>query len=164
MPHEIHLTYTEPLIRRAVLRFWWRTTGWGFMLPIIACLAWLAVLLWTGDRSWQVGVLGTVLTMAFALAATLYVVHWRNSLAKLRALGEPSATLVTTDTTLTMSSSAGSTTLPWSAIQEVWQFPECWLLLFSKAQFVTLPLADVTPEARAFILQRVRTAKDQTSG
>jgi hypothetical protein len=31
-------------------------------------------------------------------------------------------------------------------------------LLFSKAQFVTIPLADLTPEAKAFILARVQDA------
>jgi hypothetical protein len=36
-------------------------------------------------------------------------------------------------------------------------FPEFWLMLFSRAQFVTLPLADLDIEARELILDRVKS-------
>jgi hypothetical protein len=38
----------------------------------------------------------------------------------------------------------------------VWRYPSFWLLFFSKTQFATLPLADFSPEAKAFILERVQ--------
>ena len=55
-----------------------------------------------------------------------------------------------------MSSDIGTTTLQWSAVKELWQFPSVWLLLYSKAQFTTLPLACLSPETQAYIVQRVR--------
>jgi hypothetical protein len=162
MRYEINLTYSKSLIRYAVLRFWWRALGVGFILGITLLSVALTGLLLSGGTSWFVGVLGTLLGMALIGAATLYFVHYRNSLGKLRAMGNPSAKLVATDTVLSLSSGAGSSTLPWSSVQEVWQFPKCWLLLFSKAQFVTLPLDSVTSEVRAFILQQVRVAGGKT--
>jgi hypothetical protein len=39
----------------------------------------------------------------------------------------------------------------------VWQFRDFWLLFFSPAQFITLPLADLDSEARDLILSRVRS-------
>jgi hypothetical protein len=155
--YEISLTYSEPLIRYAVLRFWWRVIGLRFVLAVAWLSVSLIVLLWGGNTSWRVGILGGVLAMAFVFAAALYGVHYHNSLAKLRAMGHPCANLVLTDAALSFTSGAGSSTVPWSAVKQVWQFPQCWLLLFSQAQFVTLPLASVAPDAREFILERVRS-------
>ena len=41
---------------------------------------------------------------------------------------------------------------------ELWQFPAFWLMFFSKSQFVTLPLAGFTPEAKAFVLERLEAS------
>jgi hypothetical protein len=38
------------------------------------------------------------------------------------------------------------------------RFPGFWLLFFSKSQYVTIPLADFTPEVEAFFLERVQAA------
>jgi YcxB-like protein len=83
---------------------------------------------------------------------------YRNALHKLKAMGNAQATLDASATSLSLSSAAGTATLPWSAVAEVWRFKSCWLLLFSKSQFVTLPLENLNPEAAAFILDRIRAS------
>ena len=88
----------------------------------------------------------------------LYAMHYRNAVQKLRAMGNAQATLEASDNSLSISSGAGSASIPWSAIAEIWQLKACWLLLLSKSQFMTLPLADVTPELEAFILAKVRAS------
>lgn len=158
MQYEIELTYSEPLIRYAVLRFWWRVVGVRFLVALVLLIISLSALVRNGDTSWVVGSLGAVLTLAFTFIVALYFVHYRNSIRKFRVMGKPQATLVASEASLFISSGAGSTTLPWSSVAAVWQFTSCWLLLFSKAHFATLPLATIGPEARAFILERVRTA------
>jgi YcxB-like protein len=104
-----------------------------------------------------------VLALGVAVIVALYVVHYRNALHKLKAMGNPVATLEASDASLQLSSGAGTATLPWSAVTEVWQFKSCWLLLFSKAQFITLPLADMTPQAAAFIVARVQVSGGKVS-
>jgi len=52
----------------------------------------------------------------------------------------------------------GDGTMRWSAISEIWRFRDFWLLSFSKSQFITLPLADLTPDMQACILQKARAA------
>ena len=79
-------------------------------------------------------------------------------------MGAPTATLSLDDASFTMSSGLGSASLKWSSVTEVWRFPSFWLVLFSKAQFVTLPLASVTAEAQAFILSRVSAAGGKVVG
>ena len=90
--------------------------------------------------------------MCVACIVLLYVIHYRSVMQKFRAMGDPEATLAASEESFSVSSGVGSSTVRWASITQVWQFPTFWLVLFSKAQFMTIPLADITPEAKAFIL------------
>lgn len=158
MSYQATLLYTEPLLRQAVFGFWRRTVGIGFAVALGVVAASLAALLWQGASSWVVGVLATVLVFAAAFVASLYVVHYRNALHKLRQMGSPQATLVVEESSFTVTSGIGSVTLRWSSFREVWCFSGYWWLLFSKAQFVTLPLSCLSTEMQAFILRRVQAS------
>jgi hypothetical protein len=158
MPHIATLEYTESLLQEAVFAFWMRTVGVGFLAALALLLGSLVFLVWRGDRSWFVGALGAFFVLGVGLASVVYFVHLRNAMAKFRGMGAPIATLSFDDASFSMSSGLGSTSLHWSAVTEIWRFPTFWLLLFSKAQFVTVPLATVSSEAQAFILSRVSAA------
>lgn len=156
--HRLTLTYSPPLLRQAVAGFWWRVIGLRFLVALAVVVAALVKLVLDGDRSWLVGVLASAMVMGIAFMAALYVVHHRNALSRLRAMGEPQATLEASAESLSLASGAGTAMLPWSAVAEVWQLRSWWLLLLSRSQFLTLPLADMTPEAAAFIVERVRAS------
>lgn len=158
MHYQTTLVYTEPLLRQAVFAFWRRTVGVGFLLALLFLACAFAFLVWQGNRSWFVGALGAIVVAGFGIAAAIYFVHIRNSLARFRAMGASEATLVLEDSSFTVSTGLGSSTLQWSAVKEVWQFPSFWLLLFSRAQFLTLPLASVPADAQEFILSQVAAA------
>ena len=164
MPHQSTLAYTESIVREAVLAFWRRTVGVGLFVALGLLLCSLSFFVWRGDRSWVVGALGAFLVFGLGFALLVYFVHLRNALAKFRGMGTPTAMLSLDDASFTMSSGLGSTCLQWSAVTEVWRFPSFWLVLFSKAQFVTLPLASVTAEAQAFLLSRVSAAGGKVVG
>ena len=152
----ITLHYSEALVRRAVRSFWWRNTGWGFLLACLGILFGFSYGLWSGDRSWWVGLFGAGLGFVVVMAGTLYFIHARGSLARFRRMRIPEATLELGEERLRMSSDVGTTELVWSTITEVWRFPEFWLVFFSRAQFVTLPTADLDPTAREFILSKTQ--------
>ncbi|MEC5211701.1 hypothetical protein RCH06_000231 [Polaromonas sp. CG_9.5] len=156
--HRTILNYNKPLLHQAVLGFWWRVVGFRFLVALALVATGLTVSIRGGDTSWFVGVLGSVLVLGICFAVGLYVVHYRNAMHKLRAMGSPQATLEASENSLSLSSSAGTASLPWSAVTEVWQFKTCWLLVLSKSQFVTLPLASLPPEFAAFLLARVQAA------
>jgi hypothetical protein len=156
MPFETTLTYSEPLLRRAVFVFWRRTLGAGIFVAIALVAICLAILIAQGVLSWVVGAAGAVLAMAAALPITGYVVHYRNTISKFREMGEPEATFRADESTFTVSSGIGTSTLPWSTFKEIWQFRDFWILLFSKAQFSTLPTSGLSSEMQAFILCHVR--------
>ena len=164
MSHEATLIYSEALLRQAVFAFWRRSVGVGFLAALLVAVLGLVVLVAQGMASWLVGTIAAVLVLGITFAAVVYVVHYRNSLRKFRQMDKPQATFRADESSFTMSSDIGTTTLQWSAVKELWQFPSVWLLLYSKAQFSTLPLACLSPETQAFVLQRVRAAGGKVAG
>lgn len=158
MPLETTLIYSEPLLRHAAFCFWRRTVGAGSLIAIVILIAGLALRLASRDTSWFTGALATVLLFLLLFVVSIYLVHYRNVMAKFRAMGSPQATLSAGQDSFTVTSPLGSSTLVWSTVTELWRFDRVWLLLFSKAQFMTLPAACLSPELQALILDRVRAA------
>ncbi|MES2296211.1 MAG: YcxB family protein [Pseudomonadota bacterium] len=156
--HNVVLTYNKALVRQAVLSFWWRVVGLKFFIALAILATSLAMFIRDGDTSWRVGVLATVLGMGIVFIVALYLVHYRNALQRFMAMGSPLASLDISDAAFSVTSGAGSATIPWSTVTEVWRFKSHWLLLLSKSQFMTLPTAGMPPDAGAFILARVAAA------
>lgn len=164
MSYQATLIYSEPLVRSAVFAFWRRSVGIGFIVALAAVAVCLAVLVAQGTTNWLVGALAAVLVLGVAFSVAVYIVHYRNSLRKFREMASPQATFHAEDSSFTISSSIGTTTLQWSAVKELWQFRRVWLLLYSKAQFSTLPLACLPSEMQAFVVQRVQAAGGKVGG
>lgn len=158
MKHETTLEYSAPLLREAVAGFWRRSVGVGMLIALAVCAGMVVVLLTQGDRSWVVGLLGSAVTFGAAFVVAIYVVHYRNAIQKLRDMGSTQATFRVSDNSFTVSSDAATSTVPWSTVTHIWKLKNCWLLLFSKAQFMTLPLASVPQDMQAFVLARVAAA------
>src|SRR4051812_7879944 len=64
--HETTLEYSVPLLREAVAGFWRRSVGVGILIALTGSTGMLSVLFAQGDRSWVVGLLGTVITFGAA--------------------------------------------------------------------------------------------------
>jgi hypothetical protein len=156
MSFQTQLTYDIPLLRRAVFAYWRRSIGLVLPAAFAFLVADLVFLLASGDTSWIVGVFATVIFLTGVFFAALYVIHYRNALQKLRDMGAPHARFRADEPTFTVESKIGHSTFRWSSIREVWRFPTFWLLLFSKAQFMTLPLSCVSTEMQVFILRRIQ--------
>ena len=158
MAHEATLIYSESLLREAVFGFWRRSIGMGFILMLVALVVVLGVLVALGAPVWIIVTLAVLLVLAAAVAVALYIGYYRNSLRKFRTMSTPRATFHADESSFTVTSDAGTTTLQWSAVKELWQFPRVWLLLYSKTQFSTLPLACLPPDIQAFVQERVQEA------
>jgi hypothetical protein len=145
------------------MAFWLRVTGWRIGVAGVIALTSLIYLLQIGDRSWYVGVMGTVIVFALILTLTIYVVHYRSSMLRFRRMRIPESTFEPNEKTFRMTSDVGSTELSWNTITEVWCFPDFWLVFFSRAQFITLPTADLSGEVREFILNNIRSRGGKVS-
>jgi hypothetical protein len=156
--HSAKIHFSEALVRRAVRTFWWRRTGWSYVLVLILLLVWFCFSVWNGDRSWAVGASGTIVVLGAILAATVYVTHLRRSLGVFRKMQTPEAILEFDEDRMRVSSDLGTSELKWGMITEVWCLPEFWLLFVSQGQFITLPIADIGADAREYILAKVESA------
>jgi len=69
----------------------------------------------------------------------------------------PEATLEVGEDRFQVSSDVGTSELEWSAVTEIWSFPEVILIFLSRAQFMTIPTADFDTNARESILSKARS-------
>jgi hypothetical protein len=151
----VTLVYTEALVRQSVRRFCGRTIGWLYPAVLLATAAVVVWLIIGGNRTWIVGVIGTVVCLGVLFTVVLYRNQMSASLVKFRALQGRPVTFAGSADRIVVHTHASMSEVPWEAITEVWQYPDCWLLLFSRAHFMTFPLDGVSAEARSFLLERV---------
>jgi hypothetical protein len=161
---EATLKYSETIVRRAALASWRHAFGVRFVVALALLGAGLLFLVQRGERSWIVGMLGTVLLLGIAFAAAAYVVSVQSSLSRLRQMQSPEALLRAEASGFSISSELGAVTMPWSAVKRVWRHPGFWLLVLSRSSQVTLPLAAVAEEAQSFILQQIKGAGGRVGG
>ena len=152
------IRYSEPLLRAAVrafcVRALGRALGLRFLLALGMVVASVTALLVQRERSWVIPFLLSALLFVAAFIVSIYVAHMRNTLGTYRGMRHPEATLSFDEEHFTLASELGSSTLPWSAVTEVWRYPRFWLLLFSPNQFATLPVECLDPRAQEFITRK----------
>jgi hypothetical protein len=152
LPGPITLHYDEGLVRRAVKAFWWRRTGWSYLAGFCVLLSLFVMMVRAGERSWMVGAMGTILGLSAVLVVSLYVVHYRAAFVRFRRMGKPEATIELGEERFRVTSGAGASECPWTAVTEVWTYPEFLLVLLSPAVFLTMPTADLGTKGRDFLI------------
>jgi hypothetical protein len=158
MDQTFTLTYSQKLIRLAVFSFWRRTIGIGFPVAGAGLGAGLVISIVEGDHSWYVGMLGAVWFIGIIFSIALFWSHYSVSSQKLKQMNPQEALLQLAESDVSITSSLGCSKIPWSSITEVWEYQTFWLVFLSKAQFMTVPLATLTPEALEFFRQQVKAA------
>ena len=158
MPTEFTVHYTEPMVRTAVGRFWRRALGWKFVLAVLVMAGIVGFRVSQGDRSWYVGMLGTVAALGVLVGVVGYFAQYRRAMGSFRRLSGGAATFTISDRALRMSSEIGSTEFSWNAIQQLWRYPDVWLLVFSRNMFATMPLAEVSSPTLELIERSVSAA------
>ncbi len=149
--HPIELQYSEEIVRLAVKEFCKRSIGMGLPIAFGLMLIFFIYLLWTGNSSWLTGAVGSVLAFALIMVITLYVAHYRSAMQRLRAMHKPTAILELSSDSLAIKADSGSSEIPSTSITEVWAYEDFWLVFLSRAQFFTIPLANLDSDAQAKI-------------
>ncbi len=149
------LQYSESLIRKGVFAYWQRQIGVIFPLVTLLLSAYFGYLLVAGNRSWLVGVLGTVILLALVTMAASYFVHLGRSLTRLRRMKIPEAILELGVDKFKVTSDVGSSEIQWTLIQKLWRFDDIWLLFFSGGEFMSIPVSDLPADAKMFMEARL---------
>lgn len=153
----ITLKYSEQFIKDAVLSYWRRTVGPLFPIVSFLLAALVVYRAINGDRSWYIGVLGAVVIISAAVMVASYFVHLNRSLARLRRMTIPEATLELGEERFRVVSDVGASEIQWSLIKQVWRFEHAWLFLFSGNEFMTLPIDGMSEQSKEFITERAKT-------
>ena len=156
--------YSEDNGRAAIQRFLWRRLSGLFDLKfcavVLALLGYLGWILWNGNRGWWMIWIAAAIVFIPSLVLGAYTVHWLRTVGRIRQTQAPMARFKLTETELVMASELSSATIPWSSILEVWEFPDLWLLLLSRSEFVTLPTDGVAGAALDFVRAKVRSVHE----
>lgn len=152
---DLTLTYTESLVRRAVLRFCGRSIGWFYPVVLLLLATSFTLGLVQGNRSWASGLFGALLGFAILIPLLFYRYQLAAALFRFRSLEGKPVVFVGSKDSFSFQSPAGSVDLPWRAIREVWWYEDLWLLVLSKGQFMTFPIEGVPAEDQELLLGRV---------
>ena len=156
MRHEVQVTYAEALLRKTTLQFVNRWIGWKFYVALVFLVTALIYLCSTGDRSWFIPVLGTILVLAVLVVIRMYTFYLKSSMSVFKQMLNKTVTFVFDDVGMSVKSEAGSGSLKWELLPRLWQFPDAWLLFTSKNTYSTFPIADVPDEVKDFIVSKMK--------
>lgn len=153
--NSIKLRYSESLIREAVRSYWIKHVGLGFPVATLLLSLILVFQIIEGDRTWVIGVLGSVVFMAFVIMVASYYVHLHRSLKRFKMMKSPDATLELDAEKFRVKSDMGSSEFQWALISQVWRLEKVWLLFFSAGEFMTLPIEGMSAESKSFIISKL---------
>jgi hypothetical protein len=151
----VTLHYSPALVRRSVFAYLRRGFGTSGFLALTGLLVAAVFLVITQPGSWLAGAVAGAVAVLLLLLIGLYLLHYRQGMAKLARMQQPHAVLQLTESELIASSQAGSFSAPWSTFTGLWRFSDFWLLIIGKGQFMTLPRADLSDDARTFIASHI---------
>ena len=158
-PYHFAVRYDERLVREAAWCFVKRRFSGNRSLWIAAAflLAWsIACAWWFSDPRWIVFALALPIVLVTLFLAA-WLAHLRAAFARLRALDAMHATFRFDEAGLSVTSKAGSTTLVWAALGEVWAYRHFWIVTQAENAYFTLPI-DTAP-AEALVFARTKLAE-----
>ena len=161
MKHIVKLRYDEPLIRKAVSAFWWKSIGKKAVIGIPLSTVCAIYIVSRGNWFWTVIVLMSVLAIVSLLLVALYIAHKKHAVDKLHTMVEPTAEIRVDADSFSITSELEARELNWSVLPDLWKFDDFWLLFFAKADFVTLPLVSIPIEMRNFISEQIQRSESK---
>lgn len=155
--YRARVIYTEPMLRQAVRTFVWRSAMRRWWLWLAAILITVIGLItgWHKGPSWADGVAITGLILVPLFFSLVWWSHFAHTVGKFRAMTSPVGEFTFRDRDVTIASSLGSATLPWSSFVDVWEMPRFWMIFPARNQFVTLPIETLSEELRDFVRSRL---------
>ena len=154
----VTLHYTEAILRQAILDFLRRAYLKRLILPSMVLLVAIGLAL-CSDSPWLkvfVVVPCVVLPAMFGLA---YWLRIEESLKRLKMLDQGQLILTVNDSGVFSQSAVSKSETPWKIYNDLWEFPDSYILFYGSSQFITLPRNQVTPEFVEFIRSKVIPGK-----
>lgn len=156
--YQITMTYTLPMLKKSVRRYWLKALGWRYFLAMFFVSFCFISALIKQDTSWMMGAFAVIFTLGLLFGISTYLNNRYHVLGTFRALENPEVTIKMYDDKFALSSELGEGEWPWSAIKEIWRYPDTWLVFLARASYATFPLKVIPTEAQQFILEKTQAA------
>jgi hypothetical protein len=155
---EAQLVFTEPLLRRVAWRYRWRRWGIRYLIALGVAAAALVQVTAIDYNPYLIGALGALALLAVMIAIGASIALRRQLLRNFRKHGGAPTPFRADSSGFTILSPVTTQTFAWSLVTAVWRFPDFWLLMFGRNNFITLPLASLSAELQTFVVDRVVAA------
>lgn len=155
---QLTMTYTTALLKQSVIRYWKRALGWRYFLVMLLLGCCLITAFIKQDTSWMTGAMAVVFTFGVIFGLSVYLNNKHHVLGTFNALQNPSINFTIYDDKFALSSELGEGDWSWSAIKEIWQYPNTWLVFLARNSYATFPLDAIPQEAQKMILEKVQQA------
>jgi len=156
MKFETKAHYSDRLIRSVTRQFLRRYLGLDYFVALALLAAALVYMISVGDRSWYVGVAGSMLVLGLAVAVAAWVTYHRRAFATLHRMATPEVNFVFDDDGIAFASDLGEGRIKWNALREIWCLSDAWLIFVDRGVYSTLPAECLTGDIREFIGAKTR--------
>ncbi len=152
----IHLNYSKQLIKKAARAYWRRyiaplSIGLLLTLTII-----LIVDLFIHGKTGYVGHISIILLLSGTTAAASYFMILRQAFVPFNRMKKLEAMLELSDDGFKITSNINSSEFRWAVISKIMRLENAWVICFSKYGIMVLPISNVNPEAKEFILSKIK--------
>jgi len=159
MKQEIVAEFTKEIVKTVARRFVLRVLGPSYFVALALAVAGFVYLVCNRVNEWTTGAIGVSLGLGILFPVVLWWKIERSGLGRLRRMSSPHVKFVFDDRGVTADSELGAATIGWKSIENIWEFPEAWLLMVGKQQYVTLPISALTDELKEMIKTGVNKDK-----
>lgn len=156
MKYETKAHYSDPLIRSVTRQFLRRFLGLDYFVALALMVLVLVYMIGVGDRSWYVGVVGSLVVLGIGVAVAAWVSYHRRAFAAFRRMAEPVVNFTFDDDGIAFASDLGEGRMKWKALREIWCLNDAWLIFVDRGVYSTLPADCLTADIRDFIRAKAK--------
>ena len=157
MSYMIHLVYTEALLGKVAWRRYVRLVVFAKLGALTVTFGILfGLTLAFGDWEYQL-LVGYPFVLLFALLFSSYRVY-RQAMRGFFVRAQQGVTCVISDEAFSLETDQIVTTMKWPFVKELEQAEDWWTLSLANTTMLILPLENLPPDARTFVLDRVRAS------
>jgi len=154
MNYQFTIQFTEEHIKYACRKFFVRFVGVAFPVVCLLLAAFAVLRMAFGEMDWLAGICLAVAVLGLGIVVAAYVQRRAYSLSHFRKTGN-SVSYELSEEFMKAKSALGSVELKWESFKGIWIFPEVWLLMIDKANYMTLPADQISNEIKEFLKRKI---------
>lgn len=154
MSHQFTIQFTEEHIKYACRKFFARFVGIVFPTLCLLVAAVAVLRMASGKADLLSGVFLTVAVLGLFFVLAAYFQRLAYSLSHFRKTGK-TVSYELSEELFKAKSGLGATEVKWEAFKAIWTFRKVWLLMFDKANYLTLPADQISNDVKEFLKRKI---------